>query len=60
MNGKALGDILIDLGNTTSSLITSVLSITRRTEQQLARLFNASTGNATVYGIRLPVQIYNG
>ncbi len=44
VNGKALGDILIDLGNTTSSLITNVLSITRRTEQQLARLFNASTG----------------
>mgnify|MGYP001368129600 CR=1 FL=1 len=44
VNGKPLGDILIDLGNTTSSLITSVLSIARRTEQQLARLFNASIG----------------
>jgi len=44
INGKSLGDILIDLGNTTSSLITSVLSVARRTEQQLARLFNASIG----------------
>jgi adenylate cyclase len=43
-DGKALGDILIDLGHTTSDLIMSVLNITRRTEQQLARLFNASTG----------------
>jgi signal transduction histidine kinase len=43
-NGKALGDILIDLGYTTSDLIMSVLNITRRTEQQLARLFNASIG----------------
>lgn len=42
-NGKALGDILIDLGHTTSDLIMSVLNITRRTEQQLARLFNATT-----------------
>lgn len=41
---KALGDILIDLGHTTSDLIMSVLNITRRTEQQLARLFNASIG----------------
>jgi PAS domain S-box-containing protein len=43
-DGKALGDILIDLGHTTSDLIMSVLNITRRTEQQLARLFNASVG----------------
>ncbi len=43
-DGKALGDILIDLGHTTSDLIMSVLNITRRTEQQLARLFNASAG----------------
>ena len=43
-DGKALGDILIDLGHTTSDLIMSVLNITRRTEQQLARLFNASIG----------------
>jgi signal transduction histidine kinase/putative methionine-R-sulfoxide reductase with GAF domain len=41
-NGKALGDILIDLGYTTSGLIMRVLGITRKTEQQLARLFNAS------------------
>jgi len=43
-NGKALGDILIDLGYTTSDLIMSVLNISRRTEQQLSRLFNASIG----------------
>ncbi len=43
-DGKALGDILIDLGHTTSNIIMSVLNITRRTEQQLARLFNASIG----------------
>ncbi len=43
-NGKALGDILIDLGYTTSDLIMSVLNITRKTEQKLARLFNASIG----------------
>ena len=43
-NGKALGDILIDSGHTTSGLIMSVLGITRKTEQQLARLFNASIG----------------
>ncbi len=41
-NGKALGDILIDLGYTTSGLIMRVLGITRKTEQQLAHLFNAS------------------
>ena len=41
-NGKALGDILIDLGHTTSGLIMSVLGITRKIEQELARLFNAS------------------
>ncbi len=38
-NGKALGDILIDSGHTTSGLIMSVLGITRKTEQQLAGLF---------------------
>ncbi|MBT3413509.1 MAG: hypothetical protein HN424_05615, partial [Candidatus Jacksonbacteria bacterium] len=38
-NGKALGDVLIDLGHTTSDLIMSVLNITRKTEQKLARLF---------------------
>ncbi len=38
-NGKALGDILIDSGHTTSGLIMSVLGITRKAEQQLARLF---------------------
>ena len=43
-NGKALGDVLIDLGHTTSDLIMSVLNITRKTEQKLARLFNASIG----------------
>ncbi|MBZ0109335.1 MAG: GAF domain-containing sensor histidine kinase [Candidatus Scalindua rubra] len=43
-NGKALGNILIDLGHTTSDLIMSVLNITRKTEQKLARLFNASIG----------------
>ncbi len=43
-NGKALGDILIDLGYTTSDLIMSVLNVTRRTEQQLSRLFNSSIG----------------
>jgi len=43
-NGKALGDILIELGYTTSGLIMSVLGITRKTEQQLARLFDASIG----------------
>jgi signal transduction histidine kinase len=43
-NGKALGDILIDLGHTTSDLIMSVLNITRKTEQKLARLFYASIG----------------
>ena len=43
-NGKALGDILIDLGHTTSDLIMSVLNITRKTEQKLARLLNASIG----------------
>jgi signal transduction histidine kinase len=44
VNGKALGDVLIDLGHTTSDLIMSVLNITRKTEQKLARLFNASIG----------------
>ena len=43
-NGKALGDVLIDLGHTTSDLIMSVLNITRKTEQKLARLFNTSIG----------------
>ena len=43
-NGRALGDILIDLGYTTSGLIMSVLGITRKVEQQLARLFNSSIG----------------
>ena len=43
-NGKALGDILIDLGYTTSDLIMSVLNITRKTEQKLTHLFNASIG----------------
>ena len=43
-NGKALGDVLIDLGHTTSDLIMSVLNVTRKTEQKLARLFNASIG----------------
>ena len=43
-NGNALGNILIDSGHTTSGLIMSVLGITRKTEQQLARLFNASIG----------------
>ena len=43
-NGRAIGDILIDLGYTTSSLIMSVLGITRKVEQQLARLFNSSMG----------------
>jgi signal transduction histidine kinase/putative methionine-R-sulfoxide reductase with GAF domain len=41
-NGKALGNILIDLGHTTSDLIMSTLNITRKTKQKLARLFNAS------------------
>jgi len=31
VNGKALGDVLIDLGHTTSDLIMSVLNITRKT-----------------------------
>ncbi len=44
VNGKALGDVLIDLGHTTSDLIMSVLNITRKTEQKLARLLNASIG----------------
>jgi signal transduction histidine kinase len=44
VNGKALGNVLIDLGHTTSDLIMSVLNITRKTEQKLARLFNASIG----------------
>jgi len=43
-NGNALGNILIDSGYTTSGLIMSVLGITRKTEKQLARLFNASIG----------------
>ncbi|GAX61090.1 signal transduction histidine kinase [Candidatus Scalindua japonica] len=43
-NGKALGNILIDLGYTTSDLIKSVLNITRKTEQKLAHLFNTSIG----------------
>jgi putative methionine-R-sulfoxide reductase with GAF domain len=44
VNGKALGNVLIDLGHTTSDLIMSVLNITRKTEQKLARLFNSSIG----------------
>jgi signal transduction histidine kinase len=44
VNGKALGDVLIDLGHTTSDLIMSVLNITRKTEQKLACLLNASIG----------------
>ena len=44
MSGRALGDILIDLGYTTSSLIMSVLGITRKVEQQLARPSNSSIG----------------
>ncbi len=43
-NGKALGDILIDLGYTTSDLIMSVLNITQRTGQELVHLYDASIG----------------
>lgn len=42
-SGKPLGNILVECGYITSSLITEALNITQKREEQLAQLFNVST-----------------